>query len=366
MTKFKYYTNTTIGPYDVWFKERLQNGYGIFECPYCGNNFKAKIGNVVDGSTRSCGCLKENRKVKDNSYIGPYKILLKKRLDNGKGLFECPVCHSEFTAFLSNVQKGQKKNCGCIKNFKYHNESKIGPYNMLLLRRLPPKNGVYKGIFKCSRCGKNFVSNISNIATGRVKSCGCFLKESHKIGYHQKYSPGEKVGKLTLLEKTDKRKRGQIIWKAKCDCGNPNIIEVSTASLYNSKYPSCGCTNNSLGESKIKDILQNMSIIFNQQKTFQNCINPKTNKLLRFDFYLPDYNCCIEYDGEQHFSTSGAGYFSDINKIKEIQYRDNIKNEFCDDNRIKLIRIPYWDFDILDEKYLKEKVIMTEEEGKTS
>jgi len=56
-----------------------------------------------------------------------------------------------------------------------------------------------------------------------------------------------------------------------------------------------------------------------------------------FDFYLPDYNICIEYDGEQHFTYNNP--FSSLvgNTIKN----DQIKNNFCAKNNIKLIRIPY-------------------------
>ena len=77
-----------------------------------------------------------------------------------------------------------------------------------------------------------------------------------------------------------------------------------------------------------------------------------------FDFYLPDYNTCIEYDGEQHFHTPNnktSTYFTK-EKIDEIQYRDSIKNQYCKDNNIKLIRIPYTDYNLLNEKYLLDKI----------
>lgn len=66
---------------------------------------------------------------------------------------------------------------------------------------------------------------------------------------------------------------------------------------------SCGCLN-SKGEEKITQILLKLNIIFYKEYQFIDCINPKTNTKLRFDFYLPDYNCCIEYDGKQHYVSS--------------------------------------------------------------
>ena len=69
--------------------------------------------------------------------------------------------------------------------------------------------------------------------------------------------------------------------------------------------------------------------------------------MLPFDFYLPQYNCCIEYDGKQHYLYGGFG--NDLLELMNIKYRDNIKTNYCQQNNIKLIRIPYWDFDNIEE-----------------
>lgn len=110
---------------------------------------------------------------------------------------------------------------------------------------------------------------------------------------------------------------------------------------------SCGCLL-SKGEQKISNILQNLNLSFDKQRRFDGCINPRTGYSLKFDFYLPNYNCCIEYDGQQHFFETSLCSDS----LKERQKRDEIKNQYCKDNDIKLIRIPYWDYDKLNEEYL--------------
>ncbi len=61
---------------------------------------------------------------------------------------------------------------------------------------------------------------------------------------------------------------------------------------------SCGCQNISHGEFYIKTILEENNIKFEPQYKFDNC---KNKFKLPFDFYLPDYNMCIEYDGLQHY-----------------------------------------------------------------
>ena len=62
--------------------------------------------------------------------------------------------------------------------------------------------------------------------------------------------------------------------------------------------------------------------------------------LLKFDFYVNN-QYLIEFDGEQHFTHHNSGW-SNENNLKNIQQRDNIKNQWCRDNNIPLIRIPYW------------------------
>lgn len=60
---------------------------------------------------------------------------------------------------------------------------------------------------------------------------------------------------------------------------------------------------------------------------------------MRFDFYLPQYNTLIEYDGKQHFEP--IEFFGGEEKFNKLQENDKIKNEYCKNNKIPLIRISY-------------------------
>ena len=86
-----------------------------------------------------------------------------------------------------------------------------------------------------------------------------------------------------------------------------------------------------------------MQIPFVTQKRFESCIFPETNRQLVFDFYLPEQNLLIEYDGEQHFHEVR----NDRYDFQGLQKRDAFKNNWCLENNIGLIRIPYYDFDKL-------------------
>lgn len=114
---------------------------------------------------------------------------------------------------------------------------------------------------------------------------------------------------------------------------------------------SCG-HERSKGEQKIRSILLSENINFVQEKCFKDCINQKTNGQLRFDFYLPDYNCCIEYDGIQHFKDVGWKE----EHLEDTQHRDKIKNQYCNEHNITLIRIPYSDYSIIDSNYILTRI----------
>ena len=79
---------------------------------------------------------------------------------------------------------------------------------------------------------------------------------------------------------------------------------------------------------------------------------PRIRRRLSFDFYLPDFNLCIEYNGHQHYRPVNFGGISDKKAQKKYDaqiHRDQIKRDFCNKNNIKLIEIPYWNFDNIEE-----------------
>lgn len=100
----------------------------------------------------------------------------------------------------------------------------------------------------------------------------------------------------------------------------------------------CQICKESKGEAKINNYLNENNIIFERQKTFKNCLYKKQ---LYFDFYLTDLNICIEYDGIQHFKP--IDIFGGETEFENIKIRDNIKNKYCEENNIQLIRIKYSD-----------------------
>jgi len=94
----------------------------------------------------------------------------------------------------------------------------------------------------------------------------------------------------------------------------------------------------STGETIIESILNKYSIFYEREKTFDGCINKKK---LRFDFYIPEKNICIEYNGIQHYQK--VNRFGGEEKFNYQKYNDSIKSNFCKENNINLLIISHRD-----------------------
>ena len=148
-------------------------------------------------------------------------------------------------------------------------------------------------------------------------------------------------GRLTAMEYLGSDNKGGTLWKCMCECGNDNFITTSH-HLISGNTKSCGCLK-SIGESKIAILLSENNIKFIQQQKFDDAIYNDTKGQMRFDFYLPDYNRLIEFDGNQHYEANGG--WSTENNLALVQQRDRLKNEYALTHNIPLVRIPYWERD---------------------
>ena len=191
------------------------------------------------------------------------------------------------------------------------------------------KAGHQYWICKCD-CGNITEVNSDNLRRGLTQSCGCLHSEiTHKTVF--KDLTGQKFGKLTALEHFIDE-TGKTFWRCRCDCGN--ITTVQRNNLINGHTQSCGCISYSIGENNIIKILQNNNIDFIKEFIFKDLPNR------RYDFYLPQFNRLIEFDGEQHFHFKN-NWNNTEEEFLASQKRDQEKNKYALHNQIPLVRIPY-------------------------
>lgn len=111
----------------------------------------------------------------------------------------------------------------------------------------------------------------------------------------------------------------------------------------------CSVCRESKGENNVRQFLEDNGIEYRRQERFDNC---RFRIHLPFDFYIPSMNVCIEFDGEQHYipvDYSGKKTPLELQEDFELRMiKDHIKNVYCKQHNITLIRIPYWDKENVD------------------
>jgi very-short-patch-repair endonuclease len=149
--------------------------------------------------------------------------------------------------------------------------------------------------------------------------------------------------------------------KVEIICPNHGRFSQTPAShLFGRGCPTC---NASHGEKAVADVLDLLGIRYERQKTFPDCL--MRNKL-RFDFYLPDFNTVIEFDGIQHREPRGFG--GDKEKANKeflaTKKRDAIKDAYCKKRGLTTLRVNFICKDTIEERIrdvLFEKSVVTSE-----
>lgn len=107
-------------------------------------------------------------------------------------------------------------------------------------------------------------------------------------------------------------------------------------TLITSPSPCPNCDSKYIGESLVYQFLKNNNVTFVTQHKFKDCVDKKE---LVFDFYLPELNMCIEYNGKQHYMP--IKFFGGEPRYQKQLLHDEIKREYCKNNNITLIEIKY-------------------------
>ena len=115
----------------------------------------------------------------------------------------------------------------------------------------------------------------------------------------------------------------------------------------------CPICRESKGEKSVAKYLDRKNIKYMCEKRFKRCRNKKP---LPFDFYIPSLDLCIEYNGKQHYEILNNNFFGGKKELEARKMKDRIKQRFCKENGIKLIEIPYWDFNKIEEILKKELI----------
>jgi predicted nucleic acid-binding Zn-ribbon protein len=253
-----------------------------------------------------------------------------------KLIIKCNKCGNVFEQNPNNHLNGAGcSKCAGIK--KYTLEEFINKANIIHNYKYNYDNTIYNGmneyvIIKCPSHGI-FEQKAKNHINNKQGCINCTHIVQITKEYFIEYSEKIHINKYdySLVEINNDSNNKQ---KVKIICSKHGIFEQTI----NNHMRGQNCKQCKIiykGEQYFKSILEYNNILYTTNKTFDDCVNKR--KLL-FDFYLNDYNVCVEIDGIQHFKP--IKHFGGETGFIVRQFLDNIKNEYCINNEIKLIRIP--------------------------
>lgn len=302
------------------------------------------------------------------------KLLSKEYLGNKSKLKIQCKCGNEFETTFNNFKSSNKRQCGecsgkiewTFNKVKKFIEQESNSKCKLLSGNYIASSD--KMILQCV-CGDIFYVRFNDFYSKNQRQC---QKCGHENGANERrfsydqvknYIEVESRSDCKLLSKKYSNCESKILLQ--CKCGSKFKTTFSEFK-YQNKHQ-CNLCSKSIGETRIEKWLIKNKIDYNPEYSFENCLSEKGN-LLRFDFYLLKLNICIEYDGEGHYYPFRFSKDKDKmkNKLKETQINDNIKNQYCKNNNIPLLRIPYWEFDNTEqilEEWLENRGVIHKNKG---
>jgi len=285
--------------------------------------------------------LNKLKNIHNDKYEYPF-IFDEHKVSKSKITIICKECGYKFTQRLSNHQLGHGcSNCnGNVK--KSYDEvlelCKSVHDNKFNYKYLVEDFKNMKSVVRiiCNECEHEFKQSLSNHI---YKKYGCSSCANNKPLTFLEFKNRSEIIHIDEYKETLYEYREKII------NGNSDTVDIYCKKCgeyfkqrVNHHLIGHGCPNckTSKGENKIKIILNEKNIKYITQHKFDDC---KNIRKLPFDFYLPDYNMCIEFDGRQHFNS--YDFFGGDEEYKKLKLRDSIKNNYCIENNIELLRIKY-------------------------
>lgn len=194
------------------------------------------------------------------------------------------------------------------------------------------KNSKTKIAITCLKCGHNWTATPNSLLRKKgCPKCAGTMKKTHDEFVQEMLVVHPDIIVLGKYKNTHT--------KIHCKCSICNTEFDSTPHSMLSAGNGCWNCNKSNGEKHIEVWLKNARIKYISEYRFDDC---KDIYPLPFDFYIPDKKVVIEYDGKQHFICND--FFGGEVAFTKLKIHDNIKNDFCSKNNIKIIRIPYTEY----------------------
>lgn len=286
------------------------------KCPYCGNEYDVRLSSFSGKRKVKCtNCC--------NTYKNSFAYYIQVELGEELNEYWDWEKNNELGINPYMIYKSAEKKVyiKCIKN-NQHGSYKTTCDNFHFGRRCP----------YCNPLASNKVHSLD--------SFGSLYPEKAKY-----WSPNNDKSPYEVTPMSHKK------YKFICEkCGEEFERRLDSLNRNDTGVICRKCQGSKL-ETKTKYILDKYNVKYEREKTFDNLYGLK-NRLLRFDFYLPDYNLLIECQGEQHESWQKT--WMTKKKFKKQLEHDKRKRKYAKEHNINLLEIWYYDIDNIEEILTKE------------
>lgn len=245
---------------------------------------------------------------------------------------------------ISNLKRIRKDKCGCHLR-SYTKEDLLRNRNIKSNIEILGEyiNNKTKILCRCSICGNEWYATPNKLKQGR----GCPQCKIKSASIRNRKTQEDFIKELSNIQPNLIVLGKYNGWNSRVDvlcldCGSTTNVRAGSLLKNNGGCKQC---RSSLGEKKIYEWLNKNNIYSIRQHIFKDCVYVQP---LRFDFYLPDHNVVIEYQGEQHYfpvNFRGKGYTGFKDDHEKLLIRDSIKKNYCLEKNITFIEIPYWQKD---------------------
>lgn len=378
----KGYKYTKNGDVFIANVEDIQHGSTVKVkaiCDYCGNENYVQLKdyynhtkeNSIKYACKKCCSIKRNEYRNRNNY---FKLFLDACFEHNcipistindyinaytKLKYICPFHGLQEITYVSiysgswcnscGFESSSKKNALCINEVISRVESKN---NNKLINPEDYKNHNASNLrVLCGSCGREFITSLSSIENGNGACLKCANKktsEQQKLSSEEVKKRIESVNNNILLNPEDYKDNHTPNLKIKCgDCGKIYVTTLANYE-YNQKIRCDECSQRiSVPERQVMKLLDDHHIDYKYNHRFDDCKGKY--RALPFDFYVENLNVIIETDGRHHYYP----VWGEEHHQRTKSY-DKIKNEYCKNKNIRLIRIPFWNFNNIETILTKE------------
>lgn len=354
LSRVKKATNDTI---DILETTKGASHKAKARCKVCGYTWNAVIGNIANGKTGCPKCHKVRRRTREEAeqelyekFNGKIEMVGEYKTAKAKTTFRCNECGYVFEHNLGNLLRQHDcPNCSGNRNYTHEeaveklNKSHNG--NIVMMEKYVRNTD--RMLFHCNVCGNEWRTTPSDTLRGKH---GC-----PKCAGKQEYTEDEIIKKIHDASNGDI----EVIGNPK---GVRNYVEVhckkcghTWEALPTHLFRGVGCpicSPTSKGEDTAYEWLkEHFNGDFISYKKFDD-LTGTGGGLLSYDFYIPSKNMCIEMQGRQHYEP--VSRFGGEPQFQTQQEHDRRKRQYCIDNGITLLEIPYTDYDNIEKILEKE------------